>query len=137
MDRITWGLDPTVVRDLKYSLVLRNNIDRYGTFTGVFNYYIFKDSATVERCAQFWFGRRSNTWKRVRFTTPLHKLKIETFDAITLDFAGMSTPCLADSPVLALVEVARYDSANNCIHFQCLTPVKAGMMAEDSSFWPG
>ena len=137
VDKITWGLDPAATRDLKYSMILRNNIAAYGTFAETFNYYIFKDSATVEHCASFWMNRRSNTWKRVRFTTPLHKLNIETFDGITLDFSASSTPYLAAGPVLALVESAKYDSANNCIHFQCLTPVKAGTMVEDSSFWPG
>ena len=137
VDKITWGLDPAATRDLKYSMILRNNIVPYGTFAETFNYYIFKDSATVEHCASFWMNRRSNTWKRVRFTTPLHKLNIETFDAVTLDFSASSTPYLAAGPVLTLVEAAKYDSANNCIHFQCLMPVKAGTMVEDASFWPG
>jgi hypothetical protein len=134
VDKITWGLVLAAVLDLKYSMILRNNIVPYGTFAQTFNYYVFKDSATVEQCASFWMNRKSNTWKRVRFTTPLHKLNIESFDAVTLNF---SHPYVANGPVLAFVESARYDSANNCIHFQCLTPVRAGTMSEDASFWPG
>lgn len=69
----------------------------------------------------------------MKFTTPLHKLNLEAFDAITLNFAQ---PYVATGPVLALIESASYDSANNCIHFQCITPVRAGTLVEDTTFWP-
>ena len=83
--------------------------------------------------ATFWLIRKSALWKRIRFTTPLNKLKIETFDAVTLSF---KQPYVATGPVLAIVESAKYDSLNNCIHFQCLTPVTAGTSAEYHWFWP-
>ena len=124
----TWGYDPGALVSPHYSMVLRNNIHSYGTFSTTYSYFIYKDATTVEQCAGFWLARKSNTWKRVKFTTPLHKLNLEAFDAITLDLPALSC--------LALIESASYDSANNCIHFQCITPVRAGMTEEDPTFWP-
>ena len=133
LDEVIAGLDTAALTRPNYSLVLRNNILKYGTFQATYNYYIYNDSDTALSAVQFWFGRKSCSWKRVAFTTPLHKLNIETFDAVTLN---LSESRVSDGPVLALVESAKYDSQKNCIHFQCITPVLAGTMVENDAFWP-
>ena len=111
---------------------MRNNILKYGTFQATYNYYIYNDSDTALSAVQFWFGRKSCSWKRVAFTTPLHKLNIETFDAVTLNLSS----CASARTCFALVESAKYDSEKNSIHFQCITPVLAGTMVENDAFWP-
>jgi hypothetical protein len=83
------------------------------------------------RCA--WLIRKSNTWKRIKFKTFLNKLNLETFDAVTLDFA---THYVANGSVLAIVEKANYNSADNCVDFECLLPVLAGTMEPYHFFWP-
>jgi hypothetical protein len=132
VDQWVTGNDPGTLNHPAYSLLLRNNVDRYGHHASGYNFYIFNTDAAVEACARFRLNRMSNTWKRVKFTTPLNKLNLETFDAVTLDF---QQPYVASTPVLALVETARYDSANNCIHFECLVPVLAGTDVECAFFW--
>ena len=99
-----------------------------------YNFTIFNQRSYVQACAAFWLKRKSNTWKRVKFTTPLHKLNLETFDAVTLDCAQ---PYVSSGPVLVLIESAKYDSANNCIHFECVTPVLAGTAGDCGFFWEG
>jgi hypothetical protein len=131
-NKLVAGEDPGELRHPSYSIILRNNLDRYGQHDTSYSFYIYNDRASVNACARFWLARKSNTWKRIRFTTPLHKLKLETFDAVMLNF---SHPYVASEPVLALIESAKYDSANACIHFDCLTPVRAGTSQDCGFFW--
>jgi hypothetical protein len=121
------------VKDNNYSFVLRHNINSYLIHEAAYDFYIYNQPDIVYKMATFWLIRKSNTWKRIKFTTPLHKLNLETFDTVRLNF---SHPYVASEPVLAIVEQAKYDSENNCIHFQCLTPVKAGTSVAYPWFWP-
>ena len=132
VNKLVTGNDSGELKHPSYSQILRNNMDRYGQHDASFNFYIYNDRASVESCANFWLSRKSNTWKRIRFTTPLHKLNLETFDAVTLNFAH---PYVASLPVLAIITSAKYDSANNCIHFECETPVLAGTAKDCGFYW--
>jgi len=80
-------------------VILRHNVKKYGTKEREFDFYIYNKLDMVLKSATFWLIRYSNTWKKVRFSTPLHKLNLETFDAVTLDF---DSPYIANSDVLAL-----------------------------------
>jgi len=106
-------------------VILRHNVKKYGTKEREFDFYIYNKLDMVLKSATFWLIRYSNTWKKVRFSTPLHKLNLETFDAVTLDF---NSPYVANSDVLALVEKADYNSDTRSIDFECWTPVKSGEM---------
>jgi len=106
-------------------VILRHNVKKYGTKEREFDFYIYNKLDMVLKSATFWLIRYSNTWKKVRFSTPLHKLNLETFDAVTLDF---NSSYVANSDVLALVEKADYNSDTRSIDFECWTPVKAGEM---------
>jgi len=106
-------------------VILRHNVKKYGTKEREFDFYIYNKLDMVLKSATFWLIRYSNTWKKVRFSTPLHRLNLETFDAVTLDF---NSPYIANSDVLALVEKADYNSDTRSIDFECWTPVKAGEM---------
>ena len=52
---------------------------------------------------------------------------------MTLDF---DSPYVATSDVLATVEKATYNSADNCIDFECVVPVRAGTMTKYRFYWP-
>jgi len=119
--------------DRAFTVTLRHNLKKYGTHEQTYDFYIYNQPDIIYKCATFWLIRKSNTWKRVRFTTPLHKLNLETFDAVTLDFAQSY---VANGPVTAIIESAKYNSANNCIDFVCLTPVAAGTLMKYPHFWP-
>ena len=100
--------DPGNIKENAYSVVLRHNIKKYLIHEASYDFYIFNQPDIIYKMATFWLIRKSNTWKRVRFTTPLHKLNLETFDTVLLSF---SHPYVASGPVKAIVESARYDSA--------------------------
>ena len=119
--------------DRAFSVTLRHNLKKYGTHERSFDFYIYNQPDIIYKCATFWLIRKSNTWKRIQFRTPLHKLNLETFDAVTLDF---DQPYVANGPVTAIIESARYNSVDNCIDFVCLTPVVAGTLVKYPFFWP-
>ena len=132
LNKAVSGNDAGELKHPSYSEILRANIGKYGVRDNTYTFNIFNDRATVLLCANFWLRRKSNTWKRVSFTTPLHKLNVETGDAISLSFLN---PFVASTSITAIVESASYDSLNNCIKFECIAPVLAGTMATSLLYW--
>lgn len=114
-------------------IILRHNVNRYGVQEEDYDWYIYNQPDIVYKCATFWLIRKSNTWKRIKFSTFLNKLNLETFDCVTLNF---TQGYVADGAVKALVEEATYNSETNRIDFTCLVPVKAGQMKKYNWFWP-
>jgi hypothetical protein len=114
-------------------IILRHNVSRYGIQEEEVDFYAYNQPDIIYKCATFWLIRKSNTWKRIHFSTFLHKLQLETFDCVTLNF---TQGYVADGAVKAIVEEATYNSDTNRIDFTCLVPVKAGQMEKYDWFWP-
>jgi len=136
--KVRWRLSWADVSDqpkdkAEKTILLRHNVAKYGTQEQEYDWYIYNQPDIVYKCATFWLIRKSNTWKRIKFKTFLNKLNLETFDAVMLDF---DQPYVANGPVLAIVEKANYNSAENCVDFECLLPVAAGAMEKYHFFWP-
>jgi hypothetical protein len=132
--RLSWADISDQAKDkAEKTIILRHNVSKYGTQEREYDFYIYNQPDIAYKCATFWLIRKSNTWKRIKFKTFLNKLNLETFDALTLDFAS---PYVANGPVLAIVEQANYNSADNCVDFECLVPVLAGTMEQYHFFWP-
>jgi len=133
--RMSWSpgqTDREKDKSEKY-IILRHNVNRYGIQEEEKDFYIYNQPDSIYKCATFWLIRKSNTWKRIKFSTFLHKLNLETFDCVTLNF---SHPYVATGSVKALVEKASYNSDTNQIDFECLVPIKAGQMTKYNWFWP-
>ena len=113
-------------------MVLRHNVQRYGLWEKDYDWYIFNQPDIILKMATFWLIRLSSAWKRVKFRTYLHKLPFEAFDCLTLNATGY----VASGPVKMVVEKADYNSAENCIDFECATPVRGGTLVQDSFYWP-
>ncbi len=132
--RLSWADISEQPKDkAEKTIILRHNVAKYVTQEQEYDFYIYNQPDIVYKCATFWLIRKSNTWKRIKFKTFLNKLNLETFDAVTLDF---DQPYVANGPVLAVVEKANYNSADNCVDFECLVPVLAGTMEKYHFFWP-
>ena len=114
------------IQEEDYTTVLRHNIKKYGTQEQNYDYYIYDFADAVVKSATFWLIRYSNTWKKARFSTPLTKLNLETFDFVNLNLGDI----VADSSVLVMIESANYQSNDNTINIECWCPVKAGTMEE-------
>ena len=125
--RISWN------EDKPNKVILRHNVKKYGTQQEDFFFYCFNQPDIVLKAATFWLIRKSNTWKKVKFSTYLQKLNLEVFDTVTL---SLGDDYVSSSDIKAIVEEASYNSDNQTINFTCLTPVKSGTMVEYQFFWP-
>ncbi len=127
---------PTDLADVRSQevqyMILRHNVGRYGLHERDYDWYIFNQPDIVLKMATFWLIRLSTAWKRVKFRTFLNKLNLEAFDCVTFNAPGY----IASAAVPVIVERAAYNSADNCIDFECATPVRPGTMLQDQYFWP-
>lgn len=103
--------------------VVTLNVARYGFREQHFNFFTYNVGSLVLKSLTFWATRYGNCWKRVKFQTFLHKLSLETFDWVLLDFGQQF---FSSQPIVAMVEKAVYDSASNLVTVQCWTPVRSG-----------
>ena len=129
--RIKWRLNYS--EEGQRLLLLRHNVKKYGIHEQEYDYYIYNQPDIVLKMATFWLIRKANTWKRVKFSTFLNKLNLETFDCVTLAFGETY---VANADVKSIVESAHYNSESHRIDFECWTPVKSGEMEPYELAWP-
>lgn len=115
---VTWNDNYAIAPKL---LILRNNINKYGTHEQQFDFYIYDRYQLVEKSALFWLIRKSNTWRKATFTTPLVKLPLETFDDVLINL-----PDICDGSIPAEIESATIDPTNNSISFDIWLSSVAG-----------
>jgi hypothetical protein len=133
--RMSWspGITDREKDKSEKTIILRHNVNRYGVQEEEYDFYIYNQPDSIYKAATFWLIRKSHTWKRISFSTFLHKLHLETLDCVTLDF---DQGYVATGPIKAIVEEASYNSDTNRIDIKCLVPVKSGQMTKYTWFWP-
>ncbi|MHB9044423.1 MAG: hypothetical protein ACYC35_00635 [Pirellulales bacterium] len=119
--------------DKPNKVILKHNVAKYGTHEKTEDYYIYNQQDYVIKSATFWLIREANTWKKLRFSTFIHKLQLEALDPVTLNF---SQPYISSGPVIGIIEKANFDSSSNEIKFEIWTPIKAGTMTAYNFAWP-
>lgn len=102
-------------------IILRHNVEKYGTQEETFSFYAFGELDYVHKSATFWLIRKSNTWRKAKFETPLQKLKLETFDT-----ANLTLPDIASGTIPSIIEKANYNSDNKTLEFEVWTPIRSG-----------
>jgi len=117
--------------DEKNKVILRYNVRRYGTQEQTFDFYIYNILELVQKSATFWLIRMANTWRRLKFSTPLTKLAAEVFDIATI-----TLPDFASVPVKCIIEKATYNSDSHEIDFEAWTPVRSGEQTPYDFAWP-
>lgn len=128
---VTWHL--SWAEEEPNRLILRHNVAKYGTQEEEYDSYIYNQPDIVLKCATFWLIRLANTWKKVRFSTALNKLNLETFDTVNL---ALGSNYVVNGEVKAVVEQANYNSTENTVDFECWVPVRSGEMEEYRFAWP-
>ncbi|RKZ94324.1 MAG: hypothetical protein DRQ40_06105 [Gammaproteobacteria bacterium] len=113
----------------EFDFVIKHNIPKYGTFDTHKNYYTQNTYSTVEKSATFWMIRESNTWRKVKFSTPVRFLNLDVFDCVTLDIEQFPT-------TKVIIESTKYSVDNNIIEFIAWTPVLSGTSAPYYWAWP-
>lgn len=114
-------------------IIIRNNLGKYGLQETTTDWFIYNTPTMVQLAATYWSIRKSNTWKLLNFRTPIHKLRIETFDTILINF---SRNYCANGAVKGVVTSVKFDSAALEIQFQVWIPVRAGEMTVYPWAWP-
>lgn len=117
-----------------FKIITRYNIPKYGTHEETHSFYIYTNAEPVQKAAEFWIIRKANTWKRIKFRTMLHKLNLEMFDCVTLDFGDGRF--VSNNPVIGIIEKASFDSATDTIQFEIWVPVRFGEMVEYEFSFP-
>lgn len=113
--------------DKPQKIIFRKNISRYGTVAETYDFFAYNLQASVEKMAEFWMIRKSTIWKRISFRTYLNKLKIETWDTITLN---LTKNVVATGNIDCIVESAKFDTSNWKLVITAWVPVRAGEMLE-------
>ena len=114
-------------------IILRHNVEKYGIQEEEYEYYIYNQPDTIHKISTFWLIRKSNSWKRIKFRTFLHKLNLETFDSILLDF---QQSYVSTGSIKVLIEQADFNSADQLLEIDCWVPVKSGEMTLYEFAWP-
>ena len=114
-------------------IILRHNVRKYGIQEDNYVFYIYNQPDIIHKIATFWLIRKSNSWKHMKFQTFLHKLNLETFDAVLLNF---EQNYVASSAVKATIVQADFNSNAQLVDIECWVPVKSGEMAMYEFAWP-
>lgn len=114
-------------------VVVRSNIFKYGIFRDSYDYFAYTEAQYVLKSVTYWIIQKSNVWKRIKFSTNLNRLNLETYDTVVLDLQDHQ---LALGTVTCRIESTQYDSVNNKIDFECWTPVRAGEMLQYAFAYP-
>ena len=128
--QLSWSPEPGLSE--QQTMILRHNVAKYGLKEKSYTWYIYNQPDVILKMATFWLIRYSNTWKRLKFRTFLNKLNLETYDAVTFNVPGI----VATGSVPVMVLKAAYNSADNCVDFECEAPVLAGTMVKYPFYWP-
>jgi hypothetical protein len=126
-----WRL--SYAQDELNKIILRHNVKKYGIQEDDYLFYIYNQPDIVHKIATFWLIRKSNSWKHLKFKTFLHKLNLETFDTVLLQFAQ---DYVSSSNVKATIVQADFNSNEQLVNIECWVPVKSGEMDTYEFAWP-
>ena len=131
---ISWSKAGAAVRDDKTvdrKLILKYNVDKYGTVEEDWDYYTHNIYSLVLKSSTFWLIRKANSWKKVSFKLPLKHLDLDVGDCVTLDFAQFSS-----DPVKVVIESMQVNPDKYTIDVICWTPIRSGETEPYYWAWP-
>jgi len=131
--KITWrpaGADVVEDGDIDRKLVLKYNVNKYGTVQEDRDYYCYNIFELVLKSATFWLIRKANSWRMVEFKTPIRNLDLDIGDCITLDvdYFGAAVKCI--------IEGIQYSADNGTLQIKCWTPIRSGETTPYYWAWP-
>lgn len=121
-------------QDRDYKFILRNNVPKYGTQQDETDWYSYTDARAVDIAATFWLIRKSNTWKVLKFKTPIHKIRLETFDPVNINLAPRNWAM--NGVVKGIIQSTQLDTDTLTISFEVWIPVRLGEMSKFRFAWP-
>lgn len=131
---VTWKKAGTTVQDGKEidrKIILKYNVDKYGTVEEAWNYYTDNIYELVLKTSTFWLIRKANSWKKVRFKLPIKHMDLDVGDCITLDVAQFSP-----DQIKIVIEQLTLNTEENTLDIICWTPIRAGETTPYYWAWP-
>jgi len=131
---IDWKTGGAAVRDdqtPERKLILKYNVDKYGTVESDWDYYTYNIYENVLKSGTFWLIRKSNSWKRLQFQLPLKHIDLDVGDAVTINVAQFNS-----SPIKCVIESMNVNPDDYTIDVSVWTPIRVG---EDTPYfwaWP-
>lgn len=115
----------------KKKVIVRNNTAKYGTQEQEIDWFIYNTPDMVYLASTYWSIKKANTWKILTFTTPMTKIRLETFDPISI-----TLPYSHNGTVIGIIESVKYNSESFTLSFRVWIPVRLGEMDEYPFAYP-
>ena len=115
-------------QDLEHELVLKYNVEKYGTVEENWNYFCLNHFELVNKTGTFWLIRKSSSWKKLKFTVPFKHLDIDVGDAVTINVAQFN-----GNPIKCIVESMTLNPSDYPIDMVVWTGIRSG--ESDPYFW--
>lgn len=131
---ISWKKSGAAVRedqDNERKIILKYNVDKYGTVEESWNYYTYNIYELVLKSSTFWLIRKANSWKKVKFKLPIKYIDLDVGDCITLNVGQFS-----NDQVKVIIESMNLDIDSYTIDMVCWTPIRSGETEEYFWAWP-
>jgi hypothetical protein len=131
---VQWQKAGAAVRDdydVEQKLVLKYNVDKYGTNEDEWTYQCLNHFDLVLKTGTFWLIRKANSWKMIEFDLPIKHLDLDVLDAVTVNLASFSS-----TPVKCVIESVSVNPDENKISLRCWTPIRAGETSPYFWAWP-
>lgn len=130
---VTWrkgGATVTDQEEVDRKLILKYNVDKYGTVEEDWDYFTYNIYELVLKSSTFWLIRKANSWKKVKFQTTIKHMDLDVGDCVTLDVAQFG------EAVKVVIESMQLNPDNYTIDFTCWTPVRSGESSAYYWAWP-
>lgn len=131
---ITWRKGGAAVRndqEVDRKLVLKYNVNKYGTVEEDWDYYTYNIYELVLKSGTFWLIRKSTSWKKVEFDLSIKHIDLDVGDTIELSVAQFSS-----DNVKVVIERMNLNPDENTVHVVCWTPIRTGETAPYYWAWP-
>jgi hypothetical protein len=115
-------------------IIFRYNIGKYGTNAEEYDFFAYTNREFVEKAAEFWMIRKSNSWKRLQCKVFLNKLRIEAFDPVEVT---LSENAASTGSVTGLVTKATFNPDDDSVNLEIWLPVRLGEMTQYTYAFPG
>jgi hypothetical protein len=131
---IDWQTGGAAVRNdqkPERKLILKYNVDKYGTVESGWDYYTHNIYENVLKSGTFWLIRKANSWKMLQFQLPMKHIDLDVGDAVTINVAQFSS-----TPVKCVIESMNVNPDDYTIDVTVWTPVRAGENVPYYWAWP-
>jgi hypothetical protein len=124
------GAAVSSLTEVDHKLILKYNVDKYGTVEEDWDYYTYNIYSLVLKSATFWLIRKANSWKKVKFQTSIKHMDLDVGDCVTLDVGQFG------DAVKVIIESMKMNPDTYTVEFTCWTPVRSGETEAYYWAWP-